>query len=99
MKEGSRPRTSKSGFGCSDDETTRTDPAATPALWTHAAAFADEPRASTTTWLVATSTYQPATTEDDGRRRSSEALTVRSVDSLRATRRGVAPAARTVSAA
>src|SRR5690348_222029 len=98
MKYGSPPRTSNSGFGRSVDASTRTDPAATPALRTHADA-ADVERARTTTWLVATSTYQPATTDDGGVRRSSDAFVVRSADSLRETRRGVPPAASTTSTA
>src|SRR5689334_19819887 len=99
MKYGSPPRTSNSGRGCSDDATTRTAPAGRPTRPTQADAAAVEPRAMTTTWLVATSTYQPATVEDDTFRRSSEALVARRLDSLHATLRGVAPAARTTSAA
>src|SRR5690349_15046317 len=84
MKYGSPPRTSNSGRGRSFATTTRTEPAATPDRPSHRLA-AETPSgwATTTTWLVDTSTYQPATAAELGAERRSRALLVaRSVDSF-----------------
>src|SRR5215203_1683173 len=78
----------------------RTAAVGTPLAATKARAAAVPPRASTTTELVRTSTYQPGTDATGvlAAVRSSPALTASSVAALRVTTVGVAPAALTSAA-
>src|SRR4051794_11614587 len=100
MKYGSAPRTSNSGFGLASLVVTVTVELDTPA--SRASVFAAPVLpglATTTSLLVATSTYQPVIPAASERTESSFSLAVTSVCSLRLTRTGSAPALRTAAAA